>query len=112
MHHTTNDNTLPGKKYIMLGLCIAVLIACLDSTVVATCGPIMVRDLGGEDVYSWILTAYLLCSTLMIPIAGKLSDLFGRRLFLFIGLALFAVGSLLAGLCTDMGAFIACRFDI
>lgn len=94
---------------VMLGLCLTVLIACLDSTVVATCGPIMVRDLGGEESYSWILTAYLLCSTLMIPVAGKLSDLYGRRRFLVLGLVLFAVGSTMAGLCGDMGSFIACR---
>lgn len=93
----------------MLGLCIAVTIACLDSTIVATCGPIIVRDLGGESIYSWILTAYLLCSTIMIPIAGKLSDLYGRKMFLFLGLALFAIGSLLAAMATDMGFFIACR---
>ncbi len=108
MNRNHRYNTIM-KGPIMIGLCIAVLIACLDSTVVATCGPIIVRDLGGEDVYSWILTAYLLCSTMMIPVAGKLSDLFGRRLFLIIGLVLFAVGSLLAGLCQDMGHFIACR---
>lgn len=104
-----NENENINKGPIMIGLCIAVLIACLDSTVVATCGPIIVRDLGGEDVYSWILTAYLLCSTIMIPIAGKLSDLYGRKLFLFIGLVLFAAGSLLAGMCQEMGQFIACR---
>lgn len=97
------------RRPVMFGLCLAVMIACLDSTVVATCGPIMVRDLGGEESYSWILTSYLLCSTLMIPVAGKLSDLYGRRRFLVLGLVLFVFGSMMAGLCGGMGSFIACR---
>ncbi len=94
---------------VIIGLCLAVLIACMDSTIVSTCGPVIVNDLGGDSIYSWILTAYLLCETIMIPISGKLSDLYGRRPFLILGLVLFACGSLSVGLCDQMEQFIVCR---
>lgn len=93
----------------MVGLSLAVMIACLDSTIVSTCGPVIVSDLGGESIYSWILTAYLLCETIMIPISGKLSDIYGRKPFLAMGLILFACGSIAVSLCTEMEPFIVCR---
>ncbi len=98
-----------GYGMIMAGLCLIMVVACLDSTVVTTCGPIIVADLGGEEIYSWILTSYLLCETIMIPISGKLSDLYGRKPFLVAGLMLFVVGSIACGLCEDMTSFILCR---
>lgn len=102
-------SSLRNRGTIMAGLSLAVLIACLDSTIVSTCGPIIVSDLGGESIYSWILTAYLLCETIMIPIAGKMSDIYGRKPFLAIGLVLFACGSLGVSMCGNMEQFIICR---
>ena len=93
----------------MIGLCVAMLGACFDGTIVGTIGTRLAEDLGGLSLYSWMVTAYLLCETIMIPIAGKLSDIYGRKPLFLIGLGLFAVGSVIAGLSTSMGMFIAAR---
>jgi EmrB/QacA subfamily drug resistance transporter len=93
----------------MLGLILAMLVACFDGTIVGTCGPIIVQDLQGTALYSWMITMYLLAETVMIPIAGKLSDLYGRKPLFLIGLGIFVAGSVLAGLSTSMEMFIICR---
>lgn len=97
------------RKLTMIGLALAMLVACLDGTVVGTCGTIIAQDLGGLGLYSWMVTAYMLCETVMIPIAGKLSDLYGRKPLFLIGLAIFVGGSLVAGLSVSMEMFIVCR---
>ena len=94
---------------IMLGLGLAMLIACFDGTIVGTCAPVIVADLKGADLYAWMITAYLLCETVMIPISGKLSDLYGRKPLFLVGLTLFVLGSVVAGLSTSMEMFIICR---
>ena len=93
----------------MIGLCVAMLGACFDGTIVGTIGTKLAEDLGGLSLYAWMTTAYLLCETIMIPIAGKLSDIYGRKPLFLIGLGLFAVGSVCAGLSTNMEMFIVCR---
>ena len=93
----------------MIGIFLAMLIACFDGTIVGTCGPVIAADLNGSDLYSWMITAYLLCETIMIPIAGKLSDMFGRKPLFLLGLGLFIVGSIIAGLSTNMPMLIVCR---
>ena len=93
----------------MIGLCVAMLGACFDGTIVGTIGTKLAEDLGGLSLYAWMTTAYLLCETIMIPIAGKLSDIYGRKPLFLIGLGLFAIGSVCAGLSTDMNMFIVCR---
>ncbi len=93
----------------MIGLGLAMLAACFDGTIVGTIGTVLAQDLGGLDLYAWMVTAYLLCETVMIPIAGKLSDMYGRKPLFLIGLALFTAGSVLAGLSTSMEMFIVCR---
>ena len=97
------------RNTIMIGLCVAMLGACFDGTIVGTIGTKLAEDLGGLSLYAWMTTAYLLCETIMIPIAGKLSDIYGRKPLFLIGLGLFAIGSVLAGLSTNMEMFIACR---
>ena len=97
------------RNMIMLGLILAMLIACFDGTIVGTCGPVIVQDLHGSALYSWMITIYLLCETVMIPVAGKLSDLYGRKPLFLIGLFLFVFGSALAGMSKDMEMFIICR---
>lgn len=93
----------------MIGLCVAMLGACFDGTIVGTIGTKLAEDLGGLSLYAWMTTAYLLCETIMIPIAGKLSDIYGRKPLFLIGLGLFAVGSVCAGLSSNMEMFIVCR---
>ncbi len=97
------------RGMIMTGLTVAMLIACFDGTIVGTCGPVIVEDLGGSGLYAWMITAYMLCETVMIPIAGKLSDLYGRKPLFLIGLGLFVLGSFIAGMSMSMEMFIACR---
>jgi len=106
----TYKNINPSvRKMIMLGLILAMLTACFDGTIVGTCGPVIVQDLQGSALYSWMITIYLLCETVMIPIAGKLSDLYGRKPLFIVGLILFVIGSALAGMSTNMEMFIVCR---
>lgn len=93
----------------MIGLCVAMLAACFDGTIVGTIGTIVAEDLGGLSLYSWMATAYMLCETIMIPISGKLSDIYGRKPLFLIGLGLFTFGSILAGMSTSMEFFICCR---
>lgn len=97
------------RKKIMFGPVFMMFIACFDGTIVGTCGPVIARDLNGTDLYSWMVTAYMLCETIMIPIAGKLSDLYGRKPLFLIGLVLFAAGSFVAGMSTNMLMLISCR---
>lgn len=103
-NHKMNSRTL-----CMIGLALATTVVCLDGTIIGTCGTVIARDLDGLELYSWMVTAFLLCETAMIPISGKMSDRFGRRPLMTIGLLLFLAGSVLAGLSTSMGMLIACR---
>lgn len=91
------------------GLMLGMLLAALDQTIVATALPTIVGDLGGLNHLSWVVTAYLLTSTAVTPLYGKISDLFGRKLLFQIAIALFLVGSALAGLSQNMGELIAFR---
>lgn len=84
-------------------------LAALDQTVVATALPTIVGELGGLDFYSWVVTAYLLSSTVCTPLFGKVSDMYGRRLLFQAAILIFLVGSLLAGLSQDMLQLIASR---
>lgn len=90
---------------IMLGL----FLAALDQTIVGPILPRVVGDLHGADLYTWVVTSYLLTSTVTVPIYGKLSDLFGRKPMLIIGISLFLVGSILSGLSQEMWQLIAFR---
>lgn len=85
------------------------LFASLGQTIVTTAIPIMVADLGGIEHMSWVITAYLLASTIGAPVAGKLGDLYGRKMVVQVGIFIFLVGSTLAGLAQNMGVLIAGR---
>ncbi|MBI0584134.1 MAG: MFS transporter [Methanomassiliicoccus sp.] len=98
-----------GRSFIMLGLALGMLLASLDQTVVGTSLPKIVGELGGMSLYSWLFTAYMLAETVMIPIAGKMSDRFGRRPVFLAGMVTFMAGSFLAGMSTSMEMLIACR---
>ncbi len=83
---------------VFLGLMLVLLLAALDSTIVATALPTVARDLGGLNHISWVTTAYLLAQTVVTPLYGKLGDLYGRRIVLQVGLVIFLIGSALCGL--------------
>ena len=106
---TFKDIDSRTRKLCMLGLALGMMMACMDGTIVGTCGAEIARDLGGMELYSWLVTAYLLCETGMVPIAGKMSDRFGRKPLFIAGLILFIGGSVVAGLSTNMTMMIVCR---
>ena len=97
------------RTTIMIGLSMGMLIACLDGTIVSTSLPHIVGDLGGYEHYSWVFTGFMLCETAMIPIAGKLSDQYGRKPIFLIGIAIFLAGSVLCGICGSMTQLIIFR---
>src|SRR5947209_20177782 len=80
---------------VVAGTMMALLLAALDQTIVGTALPRIVADLNGLNYYSWVVTAYLVASTIMVPIAGKLVDLFGRKPFLLAGMIGFVAASAL-----------------
>jgi len=91
-----------SKMIILVGVLLGLLLAALDQTIVATAMPRIVADLQGIDLLSWVTTAYLLASTAMVPIYGKLSDLYGRKLILIFGIIVFLLGSMLCGIAPTM----------
>lgn len=108
--HAEFDLTTREKVFTIVGTMLGLLLAALDQTIVATAGPAMQRDLDiAPSLYPWITTAYLVASTVMVPIYGKVSDLFGRKPILLAGIGIFLVGSLACGLSHTTGALIASR---
>src|SRR5437868_1207260 len=94
---------------VTAGTMLALLLAALDQTIVGTAIPRIVADLNGLDRLAWVTTAYLVTSTTMTPIAGKLGDLFGRKPFLLAGMIGFVVASALCGLSQNMTELIVAR---
>ena len=92
---------------IFSALLLGLLLAALDQTIVATALPTIVGELGGLAHLSWVVTAYLLTSTVSAPLYGKLGDLYGRKPLLQIAIVIFLVGSALSGL--SQGMFPQCR---
>jgi EmrB/QacA subfamily drug resistance transporter len=101
----------PRREILVVfsALMLAVLLAALDSTIVATALPTITADLGGLDQLSWVVTAYLLASTISTPVYGKLGDLYGRKSVFLGSIVIFLGGSALCGLSQNMGELIAFR---
>src|SRR5919109_1342110 len=97
------------KVFATAGVMLALLMAALDQTIVGTALPRIVAELNGLDRYSWLITGYLVASTVVVPIAGKMGDLFGRKPFLIAGMAGFVGASPLCGLAQDMNQLIVFR---
>jgi EmrB/QacA subfamily drug resistance transporter len=106
----------PGYRFtigrilaIYSGLMVALFLAALDQTIVSTALPQIVSDLGGITQYSWVFTAYMLASTVTVPLYGKLGDVYGRKpLFLF-AIVIFLIGSALCGLAQNMTELVIFR---
>ena len=94
---------------IFIALMLAVFLAALDQTIVATALPTIVGDLHGVSQLTWVTTAYLLTATIGLPIYGKLGDLFGRKGLFIFAIGVFLVGSILSGLSQNMGELIGFR---
>src|SRR5207302_7596960 len=91
------------------GLMVTLLLAALDQTIVSTALPRIVSDLGGLPSYSWVFTAYLLATTVTVPLYGKLGDVYGRRTLIIVAIGLFLAGSALCGLSWGMPELIVFR---
>jgi EmrB/QacA subfamily drug resistance transporter len=108
--------TPPGYRYsigrilaIYSGLMVTLLLAALDQTIVATALPQVVSDLGGLTQYAWAFTAYLLATTVTVPLYGKLGDVYGRRPLFLIAISIFLVGSALCGAAQSMTQLVVFR---
>ena len=97
------------KVLATVGVMLALLLAALDQTIVGTALPRIVAELNGLDRYTWLITGYLVASTVVVPIAGKLGDLFGRKPFLIVGMIGFVAASALCGVAQDMTQLIIFR---
>lgn len=95
--------TSAEKRLILTALAVVLLLSALDQTIVSTAMPRIIEQLQGMGMYAWVTTAYLLTSTVAVPIYGKLSDLYGRKPILIAGVVLFLVGSALCGLSGEFG---------
>ena len=94
---------------VLVGVMLGMLLSALDQTIVGTAMPRVIADLNGLDHYTWVFTAYLLASTVVVPIYGKLSDIYGRRPFFIGGMIVFLFGSALSGMSQDMTQLILFR---
>ena len=101
--------TAQRRNIIFVAVLLGMLLAALDQTIVATTLPTVVADLGGAGHQSWVVTSYLLASTIATAIAGKLGDLLGRKTVFQAAVVLFLVGSVLCGLAGSMGVLVAAR---
>jgi EmrB/QacA subfamily drug resistance transporter len=100
----------PRAKMTILGaVLLTMFLAALDQTVTGTALPRIVTDLNGASLYAWVVSAYLLSSTITVPIYGKLSDVFGRKPMLMIGVCLFLLGSWLSGASQNMTELVVFR---
>ena len=99
----------PRIRVIFGALMLVILLASLDQTIVATALPTIVGELGGLQHLSWVVTAYLLASTVTGPIYGKLGDLYGRKIVLQTAIVIFLIGSALCGIAQGMTELIAFR---
>ncbi len=98
-----------GRNMLLAGLLLGMFFASLDQTVVGTAMPRIIGELGGLSIMIWVTTAYMLSSTTIVPIAGKLADLFGRRVIYSAGIFVFMLGSALCGTCGNMTQLITYR---
>ncbi|OAI40766.1 hypothetical protein AYO38_05210 [bacterium SCGC AG-212-C10] len=93
----------PRQKFLLLNsLMLTMFISALDTSIVATATPRILADLGGFTLLSWVFTVYLLASTVVVPIVGKLSDMFGRKPFILVGIAVFVASSAACGAAPSM----------
>ena len=98
-----HDSEAEARRITVIALVIVLLLGALDQTIVSTAMPRIVAQLQGLSLYAWVTTVYLLSSTVMVPIWGKLGDLYGRKIVLIWGVSIFILGSALCGLAGEVG---------
>ncbi|HLQ96957.1 MAG TPA: MDR family MFS transporter [Pseudogracilibacillus sp.] len=105
-----HENRKTNRPLVLTSLIIAMFMAAIEGTIVATAMPSIVGDLGGFSLYSWVFSSFLLMNAVTTMIYGKLSDLFGRKPIFMIGVIIFLIGSILSGFATSMIMLIVFRF--
>ncbi len=91
-----------NQKSVIWALLIATFLTAIEGTIVSTAMPVIVDDLGGSELYTWVISVYLLAMVIGTPIFGKMADLYGRKLMFTLGVIIFVVGSMLSGLAQTM----------
>jgi len=91
------------KRLTIIALLTVFLLGALDMTILSTAMPQIIEELDGLELYAWVTTAYMLASTVLVPIYGKLGDLYGRKKILLIGISIFLLGSMLCGISGEFG---------
>src|SRR6187401_3567973 len=102
MNHESQEFPRPLVIASMTGIIITMFMAALDATIVGTAMPRIVAELNGFELYAAVTTVYLLATTVVVPIVGKLSDIYGRKPFLLAGVTLFVLASMLCGAASSM----------
>src|SRR5450830_1311149 len=105
----TSEQPHVPVRLIFSALLLVMLLAALDQTIVSTALPTIVGELGGLESLSWVVTAYLLASTIVVPLYGKFGDLFGRKIVLQAAIVLFLLGSVLCGIAQNMTQLVLLR---
>ncbi len=107
--HPQIELTAGKRNAVLFAVLLGLFLSALDQNVVGTALPRIVTDLHGSGLYTWVVTAYLLSSTITVPIYGKLSDIYGRKPWLIVGVSIFLIGSILCGLSQNMTELIMFR---
>lgn len=97
------------RTSVTVGVMLGLFLGALEATVVSTAMPTVIASLGGLHIYSWVFSAYILTSTVTVPLWGRLSDLYGRKRFMLMGIAIFLIGSALSGAATSMAQLVLFR---
>src|SRR5215472_5024671 len=104
-----SDPAYAGRRMVTAAMLVASTVTAMEQLVVSPAMPTIIAQLKGFEIYPWVISAYLLASTVSTPIYGKLADLYGRKRILLFGLVLFSLGSILSGTSQSMGQLIAMR---
>jgi EmrB/QacA subfamily drug resistance transporter len=99
-----------NRPFVLAAVMLAMFMAAIEATIVSTAMPAIAADLGNFSLYSWVFSSYLLMNAVTVLIYGKLSDLFGRKPVLMVGIIIFLIGSILCGFATSMEMLIVFRF--
>lgn len=109
--HHMEQQVQPGinKRLVIIGLIIGMFFSALEQTIVGTAMPTIIGELNGFSIFAWVTTAYMITSTVVIPIVGKMSDLYGRRFLYLLGTIIFIMGSALCGTAHSMEQLVLYR---
>jgi EmrB/QacA subfamily drug resistance transporter len=93
---------MKSRTSVMISIVLAMLVASMDTTIMNTTMPIIAKELGRLELYAWSFASYMIASTILAPVAGRLSDLFGRKRVFASGIVVFLIGSMLCGISANM----------